>query len=127
MVSQYNSGVKINVTVHFKLHTDPRNSTPEFTFSCRSRGGPATTVQWTDDTDKRRITESTMDHETSQLILDTQNSVYDNRLRVTLRNRTEKIYTCIVISNTRNFLPNINNTQKEASGVITGKLFLMPL
>ena len=127
MVSQHNLGLTINVTVHFTLHTDLRDSVPEFTFSCRSRGGPATTVQWNDYTDERLTTENTMDHEVSQLILDTQNSVYDNRLRVTLRNRTEKVYTCIVISNIRNFLPNIYNTIKKASGVITGKLFLMPL
>lgn len=124
MVSQHNLGLTINVTVHFTLHTDPRDNVPEFTFSCRSRGGPATTVEWSDETNKE---ESIIGHETSQLILDTQNSVYDNRLRVTLRNRTEKIYTCVIVNNIQKFLPGQNKANERASGIITGKFYLIHL
>ena len=88
-----------SVSMIFTLHTDLRASVPEFTISCCTHGGPATTVQW-------RVNgvsvEEDSDHETSQIILDTShNSVYDNRLRV--RGRTSGNYNCTVSNNIRNF------------------------
>ena len=74
----------------FTLHTGPRAEVPEFTISCRTYGGPATTVVWAVDG-----TIITDDNETSQVILDTsQISVYDNRLREKGRNARE--YSCAV-------------------------------
>ena len=71
-------GRLVNLSVHFTLHTDPRAEVPEFTISCRTYGGPATEVIW--------VVNEVIPHEgisSSQVILDTsQNSVYDNRLRV---------------------------------------------
>ena len=85
----------------FTLHTEPNASVPEFTISCRTHGGPATTVQWT--VNGVSVQEDS-DHETSQLILDTSlNSVYDNRLRV--RGRRSGLYSCKVTNNIRMFLP----------------------
>ena len=76
--------------MNFTLHTEPNASVPEFTISCRTRGGPATTVQWSVNGD--RVQEDS-NHEISQLILDTSlNSVYDNRLRV--RGRRSGTYKC---------------------------------
>ena len=80
------------MSINFTLHTEPRASVPEFTISCRTHGGPATSVLW-------RINEALVredsDHETSQLILDTSlNSVYDNRLRV--RGRRNGSYSCTI-------------------------------
>ena len=65
--------------VEFILHTEPYVSPPEFTIICLTEGGPATTVLW------RRpngaiVQEGDSDHETSQIIVNTQNSVYENRL-----------------------------------------------
>ena len=77
--------------MNFTLHTELTASVPEFTISCRTHGGPATIVSWTVDGDK--VKESDIDHETSQVILDTShNSVYDNRLRV--RGRRTGTYYC---------------------------------
>ena len=86
--------------MNFTLHTEPNASVPEFTISCRTHGGPATTVLWKVNGD--RVQEDS-DHETSQLILDTSlNSVYDNRLRV--RGRRNGIYYCSVSNNIRQYL-----------------------
>ena len=85
------AGQLVNVSLHFTLHTDPRAEVPEFTISCRSYGGPATTVVWV--VDQTRLAEN--DTGTSQVILDTsQISVYDNRL--TVRGRNARDYSCAV-------------------------------
>ena len=102
----------------FTLHTGLRASFPEFTISCRTRGGPATTVQW-------RVNgvsvEEDSDHETSQIILDTShNSVYDNRLRV--RGRTSGNYNCSVRNNIRFFIPGTVE-QVDTFQVVTGMVF----
>ena len=87
----YTGELNYSVTMNFTLHTEPNASVPEFTISCRTHGGPATNVQWT-------VNDGTLmqiDHETSQLILDTSlDSVYDNRLRV--RERRSGTYKCEV-------------------------------
>ena len=81
------------MNVNFTLHTELRASVPEFTISCRTRGGPASTVSWI--VDEVTVKGSDIDHETSQVILDTShNSVYDNRLRV--RDRRTGTYYCII-------------------------------
>ena len=90
--------------MNFTLHTDLRAEVPEFTISCRSYGGPATTVVWAVN---QNITFAEDNNETSQVILDTsQISVYDNRLREKGRNARE--YRCDVgnskgLANTRVF------------------------
>ena len=79
------------MNVSFTLHTELRASVPEFTISCLTHGGPATTVSWTVFPVQEDI-----DYETSQVILDTShNSVYDNRLRV--RGRRAGTYYCRII------------------------------
>ena len=91
-----------SVSMNFTLHTEPNASVPEFTISCRTHGGPATTVQWT--VNGVSVQEDS-DHETSQLILDTSlNSVYDNRLRV--RGRRNGTYNCSVSNNIKYYLNN---------------------
>ena len=75
--------------MNFTLHTEPNVSSPEFIVTCRTEGGPATNVTWS-------LIGGLLpeDHEQSQIILDTsQNSVYENRLRV--RSRESGIYLCI--------------------------------
>ena len=88
----YTGQLNESISMTFTLHTDLRASVPEFTISCRTHGGPATTVQWTVN---GVSVEEDSDHETSQIILDTShNSVYDNRLRV--RGRTSGNYNCSI-------------------------------
>ena len=105
--------------MNFTLHTEPNASVPEFTISCRTHGGPATTVQWT--VNGFRVQEDSY-HETSQLILDTSlNSVYDNRLRV--RGRRSGTYNCTVGNNIRDYLGQyvVSGTQVNGSLTVSGK------
>ena len=102
--------------MNFTLHTEPRASIPEFTISCCTHGGPATTVQWT--VNGVSVQEDS-DHETSQLILDTSlNSVYDNRLRV--RGRRSGTYSCIIHNNIRRYLKTKPNVEVNDYSTITG-------
>ena len=109
------------MVVNFTLHTEPRASVPEFTISCCTHGGPATTVQWT--VNGVSVQEDS-DHETSQLILDKSlNSVYDNRLRV--RGRRNGTYNCSVSNNIRDYLDedDISVTQVDEYQYISGSLY----
>ena len=108
------------MTMNFTLHTEPNASVPGFTISCRTHGGPATTVQWT--VNGSRVQEDRY-HETSQLILDTSlDSVYDNRLRV--RGRRSGTYYCTVSNNIRNYLDedDVSVTQVNGSLTVSGKI-----
>ena len=99
-----------SVTMNFTLHTEPNSSVPEFTISCHTHGGPATTVQWTVN-DRY--------HETSQLILDTSlDSAYDNRLRV--RGRRSGTYNCTVSNNIRAFFSTLIAHPVNGSLVVFG-------
>ena len=96
-----------SITINFTLHTEPRVSPPEFTISCRTRGGPATEVSWFRNRNRltKSVTESkyvilmeeSQNHsvyiETSQTILDTSfDSVYDSKLFV--RGRVGGEFSC---------------------------------
>ena len=89
----FQSGGLTSATISFTaLHTEPNVSPPEFTLTCRSEGGPATTVSWQRN---GATVEEDSDHETSQIIVDTTgNTVYENRLRV--RGREGGTYRCTV-------------------------------
>ena len=105
-----------SVTMNFTLHTEPNASVPEFTISCRTHGGPATTVQWT--INGSRVQEDKY-RETSQLILDTSlDSVYDNRLRV--RGRRSGTYNCRVSNNIKDFFPTLIVHPVNGSLVVFG-------
>ena len=108
-----------SVSMSFTLHTGLRASVPEFTISCHTHGGPATTVQWTVN---GVSVEEDSDHETSQIILDTsRNSVYDNKLR--MRGRTSGNYKCSIRNNIRLYFPDTAVEQVYKSQVITGIYF----
>ena len=85
-----------SASISFTLDTEPNESPPEFTLTCRSEGGPAINVTW--ERDGVTVQEDG-DHETSQVIVDTsRNAVYENRLRVRGR-REGGNYTCTVSNN----------------------------
>ena len=91
----YFTGRLRSSSMSFTLHTEPRESPPEFSLTCRSEGGPATTVSW--QRNGHSVQEDS-DHQTSQVIVDTShNSVYDNKLRV--RGREGGNYSCTVSNN----------------------------
>ena len=107
------------MSINFTLHTEPRTSVPEFTISCRTHGGPATTVQWT--VNGTISVKEDSNHEISQLILDTSlNSVYDNRLRV--RDRMSGLYSCIVKNNINMFSPIASSAVVDNIMNITGRV-----
>ena len=104
--------------IKFTLHTEPRVSVPEFTISCLTHGGPATTVQWIVN---GVYVQEDSDHETSQLILDTSlKSVYDSRLRV--RGRRSGTYSCIIHNNIRMYLPMTSPVVVDNNMTITGRV-----
>ena len=81
-------------------------SPPEFTIICLTEGGPATTVSW------RRpngaiVQQGDSDHETSQIIVNTRTSVYENRLRV--RGREGGEWLCRVRNNIMEYFHNSRN------------------
>ena len=82
-------------------------SPPEFTIICRTEGGPATTVSWYRPNGDR-VQEGDSDHETSQIIVDTRNSVYENRLQV--RGREAGTYFI------RDYFPYLIYTTSKAPG-----------
>ena len=90
------TGRFISVSLSFTgPHTEPTASSPEFTLTCRSEGGPATTVSW--QRNGTRIEEDS-DHVATQIIVDKhKTTVYENRLWI--RGRKGGNYQCTV-SNT---------------------------
>ena len=88
----------------FTLHTEPIVSPPEFTITCQTQGGPATTVDWV--LNSRFIGLEESDYEFSQVIVDTShNSVYKNRLRV--RGRKNGTYYCVITSGIVNYFSEV--------------------
>ena len=74
----------------FSVDSDLNEATPQFTLTCISTGGPATTVTWTRDSVTFTEGNKTVldNHETSQ---------YTHTLTVT--GREEGLYTCTVANN----------------------------
>ena len=71
--------------------TDPNGASPQFTLTCISTGGPATTVSWTRDS-TTVITEGT-----ETVLNDAVAARYTHTLNVTGRLGGE--YTCTVVNN----------------------------
>ena len=89
-------------------------SASEFTIICHTEGGPATTVLW-QRPNGAIVQQGDSDHETSQIIVDTTVSVYENRLRV--RGREDGTYYCIISNNIKDYFPNLRNMTSRAPGV----------
>ena len=89
-------------------------SPPEFTIICLTEGGPATTVLW-QRPNRAIVQQGDSDYETSQIIVDTTNSVYENRLRV--RGREGGTYFCIISNNIKDYFPNLVNTTSRGPGL----------
>ena len=111
-VSSIYSGRLTSSVISLTLDSEPNEDPPEFTLTCRSEGGPATTVEWRRDGE---IVQEDSNHMTSQIIVDPSiNAVYTNTLRV--RGREEGRYICGVI----NDFP----TTDSPSNIITATLDL---
>ena len=76
--------------MRFTVESDLNEVSPQFTLTCISTGGPATTVTWTRDSDT--VTEGT------ETVLDNRTtSQYTHTLTVT--GRLGGLYTCTVANN----------------------------
>ena len=99
----YVGDVVIPGGVTFTVDSDLNGANPQFTLTCISTGGPATTVTWTRDSDT--ITEGT-----ETVLDDPVTAHYTHTLTVT--GRLEGLYTCTVA----NDKPSENSAQIFVTG-----------
>ena len=89
MVPFYLTGdISISGGVRLKDDSDLNGASPQFTLTCISTGGPATTVTWTRDS-------TTVTQGTQTVLNDPVTAQYTHTLTVT----TEGLYTCTVANN----------------------------
>ena len=95
--------IKISDGITFTVDSDLNGDSPQFTLTCISTGGPATTVTWTRDSDT--ITEGT------KTVLDNRTTAeYTHTLAVT--GRLGGLYTCTV----SNDEPSVATAQLTVQG-----------
>ena len=82
-------------SVQFQLTSEMNATTPTFTLTCTSTGGPATTVSWT--VNNHTVTEDRAHNNTSQILTDAETATYNHTLTVTGRLVGE--YECDVSNN----------------------------
>ena len=87
--------------LQFQLTSELTTTTPTFTLTCTSTGGPATTVSWT--VNNHTVTEDREHHITSQILIDLETATYNHTLAVT--GRLEGDYEC-----------RVSNRKSSASG-----------
>ena len=87
----------------FTVDSDLNGASPQFTLTCISTGGPATTVTWTRDSDT--VTEGT-----ETVLDDPVTAQYTHTLTVT--GRLGGLYTCTVA----NDKPSVDSTQLYVQG-----------
>ena len=89
------------------MDSDLNGASPQFTLTCVSTGGPATTVTWTRDSDT--VTEGT------ETVLDDRvTAQYTHNLTVT--GRRGGLYTCTVANNK----PSQDSAQLKLQGNLKG-------
>ena len=81
--------------MQFQLTSELNATTPTFTLTCISTGGPATTVSWT--VNNSTVAEDNVHHITSQILTDAVNATYTHTLMVT--GRLVGDYECTVSNN----------------------------
>lgn len=91
--------------ITFELETELTTDPPQFSLTCRSDGGPVTTVEWERD---GVMIQDDNNHSSSQIVVDPLSVVYHNVLVVTGRNGGE--YMCTVI-NDKTSLSGIINVE----------------
>ena len=88
------------------MDSDLSGASPQFTLTCISTGGPATTVTWTRDSDT--VTEGT-----ETVLDDRETAQYTHTLTVT--GRLGGLYTCTVA----NDKPSHDSSQLKVQGIYT--------
>ena len=87
--------IKIPGNISFTLDSALNEANPQFTLSCISTGGPATTVTWTNP-DSEVVTTGNM-----TLLTNTETAKYIHTVNVT--GRLGGLYTCAVENNKLSF------------------------
>ena len=107
----------MSVEIFFTLDSEPNNDPPEFTLTCRSEGGPVTTVMW--EKDGIPLHEN-ISYTTSQIITNTSsNTVYYNTLSI--KGREYGIYNCTVNNNIKAFINDVNDTSPTGDIIVKSK------
>ena len=99
------------------LLSQPNAMEPEFQLNCRSQGGPATTVQWTRDSNP--VTKDATHSTSLSLIEPQQNTVYESRLRVSGRELGQ--YACTVSSNRAAYFGATGSSVSSQAFPVTGE------
>ena len=93
------------------------NEEPQFMLTCRSVGGPATTVQWTRDSSN--ITEDSS-HSTSLVLVEPQqNTIYESRLTITGRELAD--YGCTITNNRGSFFGDTGSSVTSEAFTVSGE------
>ena len=95
----------------FSVDSDLNGTSPQFTLTCISTGGPATSVTWTRDNE-------TITKGNETILNDRVTTQYTNTLTVT--GRLGGLYTCIVANNK----PSTNLAQLTVDGKFLHGKFL---
>ena len=110
--SSFAGEIQILGKVNFSLDSNPDESTLQFSLSCVSIGGPATTVTWSRNSET--LTEGT------RTVLDnTETAQYTHVL--TLTGRMEGLYTCSVANEISNVSAELNVTGKAEHSFLSLK------
>ena len=88
------------------MNPDLNEASPQFTLTCVSTGGPATTVTWTRDSD-------TVSEGTETVLDDPKTAQYTHTLTVT--GRLGGLYTCTVA----NDKPSQDSAEFSVQGIVT--------
>ena len=78
--------------LQFQLTSELNATTPTFTLTCTSTGGPATTVSWRRD--GKILSDDSTYNITSQILIDAETATYKHTLAIT--GRLEGKYECRV-------------------------------
>ena len=104
-IVMFSSGDVVVSAIQFQWTSELNATTPTFTLTCTSTGGPATTVSWT--VNNSAVTEDSAHSITSQVLTDAETATYTHTLTVTGRLVGE--YECNVS----------NNKPSSSSGMLT--------
>ena len=83
MVHHSNAGMSVVTALNFKLTSELNSTTPTFTLTCTSTGGPVTTVTWKRDGEV--LTGNGNYNITSWMLLHPESATYTHTLTVTGR------------------------------------------
>ena len=97
------SGALQVTSLQFQLTSELNATTPTFTLTCTSTGGPATIVSWT--VNNHTVTEDSAHNITSQILTNPESATYNHTLAVT--GRLEGRYEC-----------RVSNRKSSASGYL---------